>query len=129
MIDAISMDAKRSISTIFELARAIGAGPDADQTRLVQQLMTQLKRMEHAVARRFLGGPGLPPDSVDPPSEGSTPVGGSDDPEPASTDRAASVTSGLGADAAGSTRRARYRGATSRSRSSRAAALRAPGCG
>ena len=49
VIDAVSMDAKRSISTIFGLARAIGAEPDSDQTRLVQQLMTQLKRMEHAV--------------------------------------------------------------------------------
>lgn len=103
MIDGISMDAKRSISTIFELARAIGAGPRRGSDAS-GQLMTQLKRMEHAVARRFLGGPGLPPDSVDPPSEESTPVGGSDDPEPASTDRAASVTSGLGAGGAGSTR-------------------------
>jgi signal transduction histidine kinase len=49
VIDAISMDAKRSISTIFGLARAMGAAPEVDQTRLVQQLMTQLKRMEHAV--------------------------------------------------------------------------------
>jgi hypothetical protein len=104
VIDAISMDAKRSISTIFELARAIGAGPRRGSDAS-GQLMTQLKRMEHAVARRFLGGPGLPPDSVwTPPSEGSTPVGGSDDPDPASTDRAASVTSGLGGGAARSTR-------------------------
>jgi signal transduction histidine kinase len=50
MMDALSMDAKRSISAIFGLARSISTGSGGDgKGRMLQQLMTQARRMEHAI--------------------------------------------------------------------------------
>jgi signal transduction histidine kinase len=50
MMDALSLDAKRSISAIFGLARSLSTGSGGDgKGRMLQQLMTQARRMEHAI--------------------------------------------------------------------------------
>jgi chromosome segregation protein len=50
MMDALSLDAKRSISAIFGLARTLSTGLGGDSKgRMLQQLMTQARRMEHAI--------------------------------------------------------------------------------
>jgi chromosome segregation ATPase len=50
MLEALSMDAKRSISAIFGLARTLSTGVGGDgKGRMLQQLMTQARRMEHAI--------------------------------------------------------------------------------
>jgi len=50
-VDALSTDAKRSLSAIFGLGRMISThAPGQDEGRLLQQLMSQARRMEHALA-------------------------------------------------------------------------------
>ena len=52
--DALSVDAKRSLSAIFGLARTLSTRqPSKDDERLLHQLMTQAKRMEHAIGDIF----------------------------------------------------------------------------
>ena len=52
--DALSVDAKRSLSAIFGLARTLSTRqPSRDDERLLHQLMTQAKRMEHAIGDIF----------------------------------------------------------------------------
>lgn len=49
-VDALSLDAKRSLSAIFGLARTLSGGRTSQQDgRLLQQLITQARRMEHAI--------------------------------------------------------------------------------
>ncbi|MEX2420917.1 MAG: hypothetical protein WD670_03775, partial [Actinomycetota bacterium] len=51
VVDALSTDAKRSLSAIFGLARMMSThAPAQDEGRLLQQLMSQARRMEHALA-------------------------------------------------------------------------------
>jgi len=51
VVDTLSTDAKRSLSAIFGLARMIAThAPGQDEGRLLQQLMSQARRMEHALA-------------------------------------------------------------------------------
>ena len=48
--DALSVDAKRSLSAIFGLARMLSTRQESpEDERLLHQLMTQAKRMEHAI--------------------------------------------------------------------------------
>jgi chromosome segregation ATPase len=52
--DALSVNVKRSLSAIFELARTLSTGQESkDDERLLYQLMTQAKRMEHAIRDIF----------------------------------------------------------------------------
>ncbi|MCI0635323.1 MAG: hypothetical protein L0206_15630 [Actinobacteria bacterium] len=51
VVDALTTDAKRSLSAIFGLARMMSSqGSTPDEGRLLQQLMSQARRMEHALA-------------------------------------------------------------------------------
>lgn len=50
VVDALSLDAERSLSVIFGRSRALSSHQQGrDDGRLPQQLMTQAKRMEHAI--------------------------------------------------------------------------------
>lgn len=50
VVNALSTDAKRSLSAIFGLARMMSSqGPAPDEGRMLQQLMSQARRMEHAL--------------------------------------------------------------------------------
>ena len=50
VVDAMSTDAKRSLSAIFGLTRMMSSqGSSPDEGRLLQQLMSQARRMEHAL--------------------------------------------------------------------------------
>jgi DNA repair exonuclease SbcCD ATPase subunit len=52
--DALSVNVKRSLSAIFELARTLSTGQESkDDERLLYQLMTQAKGMEHAIRDIF----------------------------------------------------------------------------
>ena len=52
--DALSVNMKRSLSAIFELARTLSTDQESkDDERLLYQLMTQAKRMEHAIRDIF----------------------------------------------------------------------------
>ena len=52
--DALSVNVKRSLSAIFELARTLSTGEESkDDERLLYQLMTQAKGMEHAIRDIF----------------------------------------------------------------------------
>ena len=54
VVDALSVDMKRSLSAIFELARTLSTDQESkDDERLLHQLMTQAKRMEHAIRDIF----------------------------------------------------------------------------
>ncbi|HEY3212161.1 MAG TPA: hypothetical protein VGL16_03010, partial [Actinomycetota bacterium] len=51
---ALSVNVKRSLSAIFELARTLSTDQESkDDERLLYQLMTQAKRMEHAIRDIF----------------------------------------------------------------------------
>jgi signal transduction histidine kinase len=53
-VDALSVNMKRSLSAIFELARTLSTDQESkDDERLLYQLMTQAKRMEHAIRDIF----------------------------------------------------------------------------
>ena len=53
-MDALSVNMKRSLSAIFELARTLSTDQESkDDERLLYQLMTQAKRMEHAIRDIF----------------------------------------------------------------------------
>ncbi len=49
VVDAMSTDAKRSLSAIFGLARMMSSQGAPDEGRMLQQLMSQARRMEHAL--------------------------------------------------------------------------------
>ena len=52
--DALWVNVKRSMSAIFELARTLSTGQESkDDELLLYQLMTQAKRMEHAIGDIF----------------------------------------------------------------------------
>jgi chromosome segregation ATPase len=52
--DALSVNVKRALSAIFELARTLSTGQESkDDERLLYQLMTHAKRMEHAIRDIF----------------------------------------------------------------------------
>ena len=54
VVDALSVNVKRSLSAIFELARTLSTDQESkDDERLLYQLMTQAKRMEHAIRDVF----------------------------------------------------------------------------
>ena len=54
VVDALSVNVKRSLSAIFELARTLSTDQESkDDERLLYQLMTQAKRMEHAIRDIF----------------------------------------------------------------------------
>jgi chromosome segregation ATPase len=54
VVDALSVNVKRSLSEIFELARTLSTGEETkDDERLLYQLMTQAQRMEHAIRDVF----------------------------------------------------------------------------
>ena len=54
VVDALSVNMKRSLSAIFELARTLSTDQESkDDERLLYQLMTQAKRMEHAIRDIF----------------------------------------------------------------------------
>src|SRR4030095_7968969 len=54
VVDALSFNVKRSLSAIFELARTLSTDQEnKDDERLLYQLMTQAKRMEHAIRDVF----------------------------------------------------------------------------
>ena len=54
VVNALSVNMKRSLSAIFELARTLSTDQESkDDERLLYQLMTQAKRMEHAIRDIF----------------------------------------------------------------------------
>jgi uncharacterized protein (DUF3084 family) len=54
VVDALSVNVKRSLSAIFELARTLSTDQESkDDERLLYQLMTHAKRMEHAIRDIF----------------------------------------------------------------------------